>query len=117
MNRGGARKLSQLGKTWVIIGLLGLVVGLAACGRTGENADGPLPEEGAGQPVPVQEERPAPPAPEPEEEETPLVPEEPALPDPAEVKYEVPNNDYEVVEVVAEPAAIEVLVNKKFALP
>lgn len=109
--------MSQLGKTWVIIGLLGLVVGLAACGRTGENADGPLPEEGAGQPVPVQEERPAPPAPEPEEEETPLVPEEPALPDPAEVEYEVPNNDYEAVEVVAEPAAIEVLVNKKFALP
>lgn len=109
--------MSQLRKTLVIIGLLGLVFGLTACGSTGEGAEGPQPDEGAAQPGPVQEERPIPAEPAPMEDETPPAPEEPAAPDPADVVYEVPDNDYEAVEVVAEPAAIEVLVNKKYALP
>lgn len=93
---------------------------LAACG--GADGDGradPEPsDKAAEEPAPEQE-----PAAGPEPQEPPAAPPEPSeteqegegdAPLPA---FELPENKYEAVEVVAEPASITVLVNKKYALP
>lgn len=106
--------------------LLGLVLVLAACGGNGglneadfdaENEEGALaapevdmpgqaPSGAAGETSDGDAE-----TQEPEEAGEP----EPI--DPAQVEYTVPENDYGAVEVVAEPASVAVLVNKKYALP
>ena len=52
-------------------------------------------------------------------EETPPIEEKPIKPIETDIKEETPDNlgDKEAVEVVANPEAVEVLVNKKFSLP
>lgn len=110
--------MPRLRNSLVIMGcLLGLAFVLAACSGDDEPADRAPLGEHVGQPDQVQEERPAPVKPVlPEQEDSPAPP-EPEPVDPRSVDYDVPDNNYEAVEVVAEPEAITVLVNKKFALP
>jgi D-alanyl-D-alanine carboxypeptidase len=104
--------------------LVSLALLLSACGKDdGANVaalqpSDPAPEQtdAAGDPIPE------PPVPNPSApaEGQAASPEEADKPEgdvPAKPEYTVPENSYEAVEVVAEPASITVLVNKKYALP
>lgn len=101
--------------------LMALALVLAACG--GEEAPGGAdaapenPAAGGTDPVPAPPETPAAPGPGPAAggEDGPETGESGAPRDVPDVT--LPENSYEAVEVVAEPAAIDVLVNKKYALP
>lgn len=120
--------MPNIGRTNSIVGiLLCLALILSACGgdggHNGHDASDPSGmKEAEGHqtpgdlPDPGQSAGREPEAP-PETQDPAAEPDEPGPVDPAEVEYNVPENSYEAVEVVAEPASVTVLVNKKYALP